>query len=333
MNDRIRWGILGTGYISRKFAEALTFVPDAELVAIGSRTRNKAEAFAKEYHVPNAHSSYQALVDDAKVDVVYVGTVNTLHRENCLAALRAGKPVLCEKPFMVNSFEAEEVIACAREEKLFLMEALWTRYIPAFIRARQMWESGVIGEVRVVMSDFGFICDHTPPAPLYDPLLAGGSMLDVGAYPISLAHIAFGEPDSISSLASIGLTGVDEQTGMLFGYQGGQIGLGYSSFDVESPQEATILGTKGHIRIHSPFFCPSRFTLTLNGKEPQTFTVPYIGNGWNYEAVEVIECLRSEKLESHLASHQDTLTLIRTMDRIRTQIGLNYPGEIKGELG
>lgn len=327
MADKIRWGFLGTGYIARKFAEALEFIPDAELAAVGSRTLPSAEAFAKQYHVPRVHGSYQALVEDPNVDVVYVATLNSWHHKNCLDALLAGKPVLCEKPFMVNSGEAEEVISFAREKRLFLMEALWTRFIPAFILARQMWESGVIGDVRLAMSEFGFICDRTPPAHLFNSELAGGSMLDVGAYPISLAHILFGEPDTLASLAQIGETGVDEQTGMLFGYRGGQLAMGYSSFNVESPKEATVVGTKGYIHIHAPFYCPSSFTLYLNGKEAEVFNIPYEGNGWNYEAVEVMQCLRSGKLESDLASHQETLALIRTMDRIRAQIGLKFPFE------
>jgi predicted dehydrogenase len=327
MGDKIRWGFLGTGYIARKFAEALEFLPAAELAAVGSRTLPSAEAFAKQYHVPRVHGSYQALVEDPNVDVVYVATVNSWHHKNCLDALQAGKPILCEKPFMVNSGEAEEVISFAREKRLFLMEALWTRFIPAFILARQMWESGVIGDVRVAMSEFGFICDQTPPAHLFNSKLAGGSMLDVGAYPISLAHILFGEPDTLASLAQIGETGVDEQTGMLFGYRGGQLAMGYSSFNVESPKEATVVGTKGYIHIHAPFYCPSSFTLYLNGKEAEVFNIPYEGNGWNYEAVEVMQCLRSGKLESDLASHQETLALIRTMDRIRAQIALKFPFE------
>jgi dihydrodiol dehydrogenase / D-xylose 1-dehydrogenase (NADP) len=325
--DKIRWGFLGTGYIAQRFAEALEFIPDAELAAVGSRTLSSAETFAKQYHVPCVHSSYQALVEDPDVDVVYVATVNSWHYNNCLAALQAGKPVLCEKPFMVNSAEAEEVISLARAKRLFLMEALWTRFIPAFIQARQMWESGVIGDVRVVMSEFGFICDRTPPAPLFNSELAGGSLLDVGAYPISLAHILFGEPDTLASLAQIGETGVDEQTGMLLGYHGGQLALGYSSFNVESPKEATIVGTKGRIHIHAPYFCPSSFSLHLFDKEPEVFNIPYEGNGWNYEAVEVMHCLRSGTIESDIASHQETLALMRTMDRLRTQIGLKFPFE------
>ena len=327
MSDKIRWGFLGTGYIAQKFAEALEFIPDAELAAVGSRTLSSAEAFAKQYSVPRVHGSYQALVEDPSVDVVYIATVNTWHYKNCLDALRAGKAVLCEKPFMVNTEEAKEVISFAQEKRLFLMEALWTRFIPAFLRARQMWESGIIGDVRVAMSEFGFICDRTPPAPLFNAELAGGSLLDIGAYPISLAHILFGEPDTLASLAHIGETGVDEQTGMLFGYRGGQLALGYSSFDVESPKEATVVGTKGTIHIHAPFYCPSSFALHLNGKEAEVFNIPYEGNGWNYEAIEVMQCLRSGKLESDLASHQETLALMRTMDRIRAQIGLKFPCE------
>jgi predicted dehydrogenase len=327
MTDKIRWGILGTGGMAGKFAKALEFIPDAELAAVGSRSLSSAEVFAKQFAVPRAHGSYQALVEDRIVDVVYVATLNSWHYKNCLDALQAGKPVLCEKPFMVNSKEAKEVISLAQEKRLFLMEALWTRFVPAFKRARQMWESGVIGDVRVAMSELAFTIDRTPPAHPFNPGLAGGSMLDMGAYPIMLAHLLFGEPDTIASLAHIGETGVDEQTGMLFGYQSGQLAMGYSSFNVQSPIEATIVGTKGYIRIHTPFFCPPGFTLCLNDMPAEVFNIPYEGNGWNYEAVEVMQCLRSGKLESDWVPHQETLALMRTMDRIREQIGLKYPFE------
>jgi dihydrodiol dehydrogenase / D-xylose 1-dehydrogenase (NADP) len=327
MLKKIRWGIMGTGYIARKFAEALSVIPDAELVAVGSRTRKSADAFAKEYSVPAGYGSYQALLEDSAVDVVYIATVNNCHRENCLEAIQARKPILCEKPFMVNSKEAEEVIAFAKERKVFLMEALWTRFIPAFKEARRMWEGGVLGEVQTAMSEFGFICERDIANPLYNPALAGGSFLDVGAYPVSLAHIVFGEPDSVAGLATIGPTGVDEQAGMIFGYRTGQLAAGYSSFKVDSPKEATVVGTKGFIRIHAPFYCPSAFTLYLNGQGPQTFEFPYEGNGWNYEAVEVMDCLRAGKLESDVVPHAESLALMRTMDRFRAQIGLKYPVE------
>jgi dihydrodiol dehydrogenase / D-xylose 1-dehydrogenase (NADP) len=327
MADKIRWGIIGTGNIARKFAEALLFVPEAELIAVGSRQQESANAFGSEFNVPHTHGSYHALVEDPSVDVVYIATPNNLHRDNCLMALQAGKAVLCEKPFTVNAKEAAEVIALAHEKKIFLMEALWTRFIPAFVEARRMWESGVIGEVRTVMSDFGYICERDYGKPHLDPAMAGGSLLDVGAYPISLAYVVFGAPVSTASLAHIGPSGVDEQCGMLFGYKGGKIGIGYSSFDVDSPKEATIMGTKGFIRIHAPFYCPARFTLYLNDKEPQVFDVPYIGNGWNYEAVEVMKCLRGGKLESELVPHKESLAMMRTMDLIRAQIGLKYPIE------
>ena len=327
MLKKIRWGILGTGYIAGKFAEALSVIPDAELVAVGSRTQKSADTFAKKYSVPKAYDRYQGPLEDPNVDVIYIATVNNCHRENCLAAIEAGKPILCEKPFMVNSSEAEEVIAFAQKKKVFLMEALWTRFIPAFQKARQMWEDGTIGDLYMAMSEFGFISERDMSNPLYNPALAGGSFLDVGAYPVSLAHIVFGEPDSVVGLANMGPTGVDEQAGMLFGYHSGQMAVGYSSFHIESPKEATVLGTKGYIHIHSPFYCPSGFTLHLNGQEPQTFEFPYEGNGWNYEAVEVMECLRDGKLTSDLVPHEETLALARTMDRFRDQINLKYPCE------
>lgn len=327
LQSKIRWGILGTGYIAHKFAEALSYIPDAELIAVGSRTQESSSAFAREFAIPRIYASYQALLADADVDIVYVATVNTCHRENCLDALNAGKPVLCEKPFTVNTFEAEQVIALAKEKKVFLMEALWTRFIPAFVEARKMWEQGTIGELFSTISDFGFICTPGAANPLYRSDLAGGAFLDVGAYPVSLAHIVFGEPNSIEGLANMGKTGVDEQSAMIFKYDNGKMALGYASFKVESPKEATILGNKGYIRIHSPFFCPSSFTVVLNGKAPQTYHFPYKGNGWNYEAEEAMKCLREGRLESEVVPHTESLSLMRTMDRFRETIDLHFPFE------
>jgi dihydrodiol dehydrogenase / D-xylose 1-dehydrogenase (NADP) len=327
MDKKFRWGIIGTGYIARTFAKALTYIPDAETYAVGSRTIESAATFAKNLNVPKVYDTYQGVVDDPDVDAVYIATVNSLHKQNCIDAINAGKPVLCEKPFMLNSEEAKEVITLAREKKVFLMEALWTRYIPAFQKARQMWEDGVIGDVYSATSDIGWVYERDETHPLYQPALGGGSLLDLGAYPVSIAHIVFGEPDTISSFGFVGPLGVDEQNGIVFGYKGGQLALGYSSFKVSPPMEATICGSKGYIRFNSPFYCPSSFMLRLNDQEPQLFEVPYEGNGWNYEAVEVMECLRQGKLESELASHEDTLALMRTMDRIREQMGLRFPTE------
>jgi predicted dehydrogenase len=327
MKNKTRWGLVGSGYIAGAFAKALSFIPEAEAYAVGSRTQKSADAFAKTHHIPVAHGSYQDLIDDPNVDVIYIATLNSCHRENCLSAIDAGKPILCEKPFMVNSKEAIEVTNYAKEKNIFLMEALWTRFIPAFIKAREIWESGVIGELYSACSDIGFIYERNESHPLYNPSLAGGALLDLGAYPVSIAHIVFGEPESINAFSFIGPTGVDEQTSLIFGYKEGKSALGYSSFKVSPPMEATIMGTKGYIRLHSPFYCPPGFTLVLNEKEPQVFNIPYEGNGWNYEAIEVMNCLREGKLESDIVPHAETLSLMRTMDRIRSQIGLKFPIE------
>ncbi|HSM25660.1 MAG TPA: Gfo/Idh/MocA family oxidoreductase, partial [Anaerolineaceae bacterium] len=232
MTKKFRWGIVGTGYIAKTFATALSYIPDAEAYAVGSRTLESAQAFAKEKNVPVAYGTYEELFDDPNVDVVYIATVNSLHRQNCIDAINAGKPVLCEKPFMLNSEEAIEVINFAKEKKVFLMEALWTRYIPAFQKARKMWEDGVIGTVYGAYSDIGWVYERDSSHPLYKPELGGGSLLDLGAYPVTIAHVVFGEPKNISSIGFVGPLGVDEQNGIVFGYDDGKMALGYSSFKV-----------------------------------------------------------------------------------------------------
>ena len=192
--DKLRWGILGTGYIATLFAEGLRVVSDAELVAVGSRSQDSADAFGDKFDVPRRYASYEAVANDDEVDVVYVSTLHNLHKENTLMSLRAGKAVLCEKPFAINVNEAEEMVAVAREEKRFLMEAMWTRYFPIMVRLRELLAEGVIGDVRMLHADFGFRTDFDPRGRLFNPEFGGGALLDVGIYPLSLSYMIFGEP-------------------------------------------------------------------------------------------------------------------------------------------
>ncbi len=192
---KIAWGILGTGRIAGNFAADLALLPDAELVAVGSRSEATAQSFAGRFGAPHAHGSYEALAADPAVEVIYIATPHPLHAENMKLCLRAGKAVLCEKPFTLNAREAEEVIALAREQKLFLMEAMWTRFLPAVVRARELIEQGAIGEVRLLLADFGFRAAFDPHHRLFDPQLGGGALLDLGVYCVSLASMLFGPPD------------------------------------------------------------------------------------------------------------------------------------------
>lgn len=328
MVDKIRWGILGTGMIAHKFAEGLRVLPDAVLTAVGSRSQAAANRFGDAFDVPHRHATYQDLASDPEVDVIYVSSPHPMHKEDTLLCLEAGKAVLCEKPFTMNSQESEAVIRAARERGLFLMEAMWTRYLPAVVRARQLLAEGVIGEVRMVQADFGFRAEVDPKHRLLNPDLGGGALLDVGIYTVSLASMVFGQqPAEINSQVYLGSTGVDELSGTIFRYPAGQIAVLSSSLQINTPHDAVIIGTKGSIRIHPSFWCTDGMTLTLDGQPEQVMNLPRVGNGYNYEAAEVMACLRAGKRESEVMPLDETLAIMQTLDRIRALWGLKYPTE------
>ena len=325
---KIHWGILGTGNIAKQFARGLAVLPDAELAAVGSRSRVNADAFGDEFNVPHRFASYAALADAPDIDVVYVATPHSLHRDNSLLCLQAGKAVLCEKPFAINAAEAEEVVAMARERQLFLMEAMWTRFLPVLVETRQLLADGAIGDVRIITADFGFCASFNPQSRLFDPHLGGGALLDVGVYTVSLASMVFGSPPSrISSIAHLGQTGVDEQAAMILGYDRGQLAVLTTAIRANTPQEATLNGTEGQIQIHAPWWKPDALTLSVQGQEDQVVHLPLEGNGYNYEAVEAMNCLRSGRAESDVMPLDETVAIMKTMDQIRAQWGLRYPME------
>ena len=327
MGDTIRWGIIGAGWISSQFAAGLSVLPEADLVAVGSRTQEPADRFGARFNVPRRHGSYEALANDPEVDVVYIGTPHPMHKNNSLLCLEAGKAVLCEKPFTINAAEAENVIKLARSKNLFLMEAMWTRYIPLIVKVREMINEGVIGELQLLTADLGFRAEYDPQHRLFNPDLGGGALLDIGVYPISFASMLFGPPDRIIGLAQFGKTGVDEQMSVILGYDGGQLATCYATFRTDSPIEAIIMGTKGRIRVHTPMFKPTTLTLSIRGRDEEVVKLPLAGNGYNYQAVEVMNCLRAGQLESEIMPLDETLQIMRTMDEIRAQWGLKYPME------
>jgi len=327
MKDKIRWGILSTGWIANKFARGLSVLPDAEIVAVGSRAQATADAFGDQFDVPHRHASYAALAADPDVDVVYIGTPHPFHKENSLLCLQAGKAVLCEKPFTINAGEAEEVIALAREKGLFLMEALWSRYIPVIVRLREMLAEGAIGEVRALTADLGFRREVDPQSRLFDPELGGGALLDVGIYPISFASMVLGTPSRIASMATMGQTGVDELAGIVFGYDEGQLAILHTALQTNTAIEATVMGTRGQMRVHSPWYYGTTLTLSVEEHENEVISLPYEGNGYNFEAAEVMRCLREGKRESDVMPLNETLAIMQTLDAIRAQWGFKYPME------
>ena len=327
MTEKIRWGLIGLGWISRKFANGLAFAPDAEIYAVASRSQEKAEAFGAEYGATKCYGSYQDLANDPNVDVAYIGTPHNYHLTHTLLCLNAGRNVLCEKPFAVNAGEARVMIDCAREKNLFLMDAFWTRYFPAMGKLRELLADKVIGDVMLVQADFGGRGPVLPQKRHFNLDLAGGALLDVGSYCLQFASMVYGkQPKDIVSQYTIGSTGVDELSVLVFKYSDYEMATLTSAIRLGTPHEARIMGTKGYIAIPD-FWHPSEFTVVISGQEPNTFRFEFEGEGFQFEAIEVGNCIRAGMTESAIYPLDETLAIMETMDRIRASWELRYPFE------
>lgn len=329
MADRIRWGIVGTGGIASTFAEDLKLLPDAEIVAVGSRTQASADAFGDRFGIAHRHVGYAELAADPEVDAVYVAVPHNGHFEAALAAIHARKAVLVEKPFTVNAAEARQLIDAARAGGTFLMEAMWVRFLPHFVLVRELLAEGRIGEVRAVISDRGATLSTDPLHRINNPELAGGALLDLGIYPVSFASMVTGGrlPERVEAVARLTETGVDAQTSMVFEYPGGAHTVISTSLDARSANKASITGTKGHIVLSQPWARTSPVEVILNDDAAYTTTLPHQGNGLRHQADEVGRCLRAGELESPVLPLDETLAVMRTLDLVRERIGLRYPGE------
>ena len=330
MKNKIRWGIIGTGWIADKMAEALTVVEDATLAAVASRAKGKSEEFARRHGVAASYGSYEEVAVDPDIDVIYIATPHPYHCANTLMCLRNGKAVLCEKPFAMNEREVLQMISTAREHGVFLMEAFWTRFLPSMDKVLELVASGVLGEVRHIKSDFGAVTGFDPNHRAFNKSLGGGSLLDIGSYPVFLTLLLWGEPDQISAVPHIGSTGVDESLALTFKYGDGRIATLFSSFTVNSTVESHICGTKGRLKLNRWWHCPVPLELTKGEEQPETIQFDYVGNGYNYEAEEVVRCLRSGRKESDILPLDFSLRLIRLLDRIRKEMGLVYDADGRG---
>jgi predicted dehydrogenase len=324
MTDRIRWGILSTGHIAATFVEDLKLMPDADVVAVGSRTQAAADAFARRYDIPRAYGDWASLAADGEVDVVYVATPQSAHHAAASLCLRAGRAVLCEKPFTLSVATARDLVDTARSTDVFLMEAMWTRCNPTILRMVELIGDGAIGEVTSVHADFG-IGPFGPDHRLHSLALGGGALFDLGVYPLTIAHLALGRPDTIAAWASLTPAGVDANTGMLFGYATGALAALSCGIVGSTSITATITGTQGRIELPSLFFRPSRLTLHRVSAAPEAFEAPLAGHGYVPQAEEVHRCLRAGSVESPLVTHAITLEVMSIMDDVRARIGLAYP--------
>jgi predicted dehydrogenase len=327
----VRWGILGAGNIAKKFASDLNLVSNAKLVAVGSRTLEKASGFSKEFGATNVHGSYEALASDPEVDVIYVATPHSHHCDNTLLCIDNGKAVLCEKAFAVNTSQTKKMIDKAREKNLFLMEAMWTKFLPHYRKMKKILEEGLLGEINSVLINFGFQPKAPVPARIFDPALAGGTILDIGVYNVFIAMSVLGKPDYIDAYMKPAPTGVDEQCSVLFRYKNGAMAQLFTSFLTHLPTEAEINGSKGRLRLSTRFYAPESrleyYPERVDSKQMISFDRPTQGHGYQYEAQHVTDCLEQGLKESPVMTLNDTLELMSVLDEIRMKAGIVYDAD------
>jgi predicted dehydrogenase len=322
----MNWGIIATGKIAGAFASGLQELPDATLLGVASRSQESADRFGNQYHIPRRYDSYEALVEDPDIEVIYIGTPHPVHYENTLLCLKAGKHVVCEKPLAMNGRQVRTMIETARANNVFLMEAMWMWFIPALRHAKALIADGAIGTPHVLMADFGFAAPFDPQGRHFDPALGGGALIDIGIYPLALALYLFGKPSAVTGKAVMGQTGVDEVMTATLEYADGKMANLTATLRASTPCEAVIAGSKGNLRIHRQFWHSEKLTLEVDGHS-QNIDIPMQGNGYNYEAAEAMGCIRAGVVESPIMPWQASLDLMEMMDTLREQWGLVYPGE------
>ncbi|MCL2545236.1 MAG: Gfo/Idh/MocA family oxidoreductase [Clostridia bacterium] len=324
---KLRIGILGAGKIAHRWMRDAHTVEEAEITCVGARDALRARAFAGQWGIPNAVEGYRALVEHPQVDAVYVATPHPMHCEHALLAMRAGKHVLCEKPAALNAAELQRMQACAKECGVFLMEAMWTRFFPAVLRAKQLLAEGAIGALRAVRAHFCFDVPFDAASRLFAKELGGGALLDVGCYPIAFALDMFGcAPDQVTGVARIGATGVDEQNAVALHFPGGGIAMLASGVRTTMPVEAVLYGETGSLHVPD-FYHPHRLLLKLGGQIATVFDQPYVPEGFAFELRHMCECVAAGLPESPRMPHADSMAVMKVMDALRAQWGIVYPGE------
>ncbi len=326
---RLRWGILGTGLIARLFTADLRLTGH-HVSAVGSRAAQTAQAFADDFGIAHAHAhgSYEALVEDPEVDIVYVATPHPRHHDDALLALRAGKHALVEKPFTINAREARALVEAAAERRLVVLEAMWTRWLPHMVEVRKLIQAGALGEVRCVLADHTQLLPQDPAHRLNALELGGGALLDLGVYPISLASDLLGEPESVQAAATLKETGADTETSVILRYQGGRNAVIYTASNAAGPNRAAIIGTTGRIEIDPVWYTPTSFRhYDATGRMLSSFSAEVPGRGMQFQAVEAERLVRAGELESPDLPLAESVAIMATMDEVRRQIGLRYPSE------
>ncbi len=325
--SRFRWGIIGTGGIAHAFARDVSLLDSHVIAAVGSRNIESASNFASQYGAIKAYGSYAELVAEPDIDAIYVATPHPAHKENVIAALNAGKPVLCEKPFAVNALEASEMVATAKRNNVALMEAMWARFLPHYAQIREIISSQVLGTITTVHADHGQrLADQDIPR-LVEPALAGGALLDLGIYPVSFAHMILGIPESITANGILTDKGVDAQTSMILNYANGAQAVLNTTMIVQTPCTAVIAGLNGFLEVDRTFYNPTSMRLTLYDGTVTNYPNNYTGHGLREQAVEFARVVTSGAKESPLLTWADTVAIMQILDTARAQIGLKYPFE------
>ncbi len=322
-----RWGIMAPGKIAHKFVGGLQRIPGAEIYAIGSRSAERAGSFARQYGAAKSYGSYIELAGDEDVDIIYIASPHPVHYENALMCLEHGKAVLCEKPFTMNLRQLRHLVDTARTNRVFLMEALWTRFLPTMEKILEVRDSGTLGSIRFINADFGFKGDYDPANRLFNPALGGGALLDIGIYPVFLAMLLLGKPPEITATSQMAETGVDASTSMIFSYADGQMANLSCTYMANTPIQADIIFEKGIVHIDPKWFCPTSIIISGEDGKEDRFQYEERGNGYQYQAIECMRCLDAGMTESPLMSLEFSLELMGTLDRIREICGIRYPDD------
>ena len=324
---QIRIGVMGTGRIVGRWMRDIAEAGNAAVTAIASRDEERARQVARRYGIGRAYGSYEAMLADDVCDAVYIATPHTMHRDCALLAMRAGKHVLCEKPIAPNAAQFREMMTCARERGVLLMEAMWTRFFPTTREVRQLVRSGAIGEARMIQADFSSLTPFETQTRMFDPAQAGGALLDIGCYGLHYAMDMYGAaPEQVSGTAVLGQSGVDEQAVLALRFPGGRMASVACGLRVGLPDTARIHGTQGSIEVPG-FWHPTGYILTRDGKTEHIPAPACLPEGFAYEVRHFCECIKKGMTESPVIPHADSLAALEAMDAFRAQIGLRYPFE------
>ena len=324
--EGIRWGIAGPGAIAAQFADGMRSVAGGAVVGVGSRSAERADAFARRFDIARHYGSYEELAGDAEIDAVYVATPASRHADDALLFLGAGKHVLCEKPFTLNAAQTSEVVRTAREQGRFVMEAMWSRFLPAYVALRDLLDEGRIGEPLLVEADFGWRSPVVPTDRHYDLEQGGGALLDLGVYPVQLCSLVLGTPDAVVAQGHVGSTGVDEVSAAVLHYPDGRLGVVKSAIRTPLTCTARIAGTEGSIDLPAFMHCPDHLIVRDTTGEHR-IDARWEGEGLRFQVEEVHRCLDAGLLESPRMPWRESVAIAEVLDAIRAQIGMRYPGE------